>query len=69
MKKQEKTPGERGNLRNLPDKQFKELLIIRMLIKFENWIEELKENLNKELESIKNNKADLNKIITEKKAN
>lgn len=39
-----------------------------MLTKSENWIEELKENLSKEWESIKNNKADLNNIITERKS-
>lgn len=35
----------------MPDKDFKEM-VIRMLKKLENRIEELRENFNKELESI-----------------
>ena len=42
---------------NLPDKEFKET-VIRMLTQLERGIQELRENFNEELESIKKNQAE-----------
>ena len=56
MKEQEKTP-EKNNvaeLNNLPDKEFK-ALVIRMLTELGKTIDEHSKNYNKELENIKKN--------------
>lgn len=56
---------------NLPDKevnkQTNKKMVIRRLIKLESEIEELKENFNKEFESIRKNQTDLKHTITEMK--
>ena len=51
---------------NMPDKEFKEM-IIRISTKLERWIEELRENLNKELKGIIKDQAELKNTITKMK--
>lgn len=51
---------------NLPDKEFKEM-VIRMLTKLEGGAKELGETFNRKLESVIKNQADLKNAITEMK--
>lgn len=54
------------DISNLPNKELKEM-VIKMLTKLESDIEKLRENFNKEVESIIKNQPGLKNTITEMK--
>ena len=69
MKEQEKNPDKTTNeteINNLPDKEFK-ALIIRMLIELRKRTDENSENFNRELENMKKNEPELKNTIPEMK--
>ena len=69
IKEQEKSLEKKKKemeISNMPDKEFKEM-IIRISTKLERWIEELRENLNKELKGIIKDQAELKNTITKMK--
>ena len=64
---EEENPEKANNeTNNLPDKEFK-ALIIRMLTELEGKTDECSENFKKELETIKNNQSELRNTITKMK--
>ena len=69
LKEQEKTPDKTTNkteINNLPDKEFK-ALVIRILTELGKRIDEHSKNFSKELEYIKKNQSELKNTITEMK--
>ena len=69
IKEQEKSLEKKKKemeISNMPDKEFKEM-IIRISTKLERWIEQLRENLNKELKGIIKDQAELKNTITKMK--
>ena len=69
LKEKEKTTEKTNNeteIKNLPDKGFK-TLVIRMLTELGKRIDEHSENFNKELENFKMNQSELKNTISEMK--
>ena len=67
VKEQDKTAEKNLNemeISNLPDKEFKEM-VIKMLTKLGRRMEEHSENFNKELENIRKNQSELKNTILE----
>ena len=67
MKEQGKTPQENSNeteISNLPNNEFTEM-VIRMINKLENRIEEPREHFNKELQNVIKNQSKKKKMTTE----
>ena len=67
MKEQDKIPEEelsKVQLSNLPDKEFK-LMIIKMLHEFRRRMDEHSVKFNKELQNIQKNQSELKNIMTE----
>ena len=69
MREEDKTPEEQLSeveLSNLPDKEFK-VMIIKMLRELGRRMDEQSNKFNKELENIKKNQRKVKNTITEKK--
>lgn len=69
MKKQDRPSEIELNeivISNLPDKEFK-VKTMKMLIRLERKVDELSEDFNKEIESMKKNQGELKNAITEMK--
>ena len=69
LKEQEKTPENTTNeieINNLPDKEFK-TLVIRMLTEWGERIDEHSENFNRKLEHMKKNQSEVKNTITKMK--
>lgn len=74
-RQKEYTPSKNDNhndpneikISTLPDKEFKDMMIIRMVNDLESRIEELRDHFNKELENVINYQSKIMNTITEMK--
>lgn len=67
-KEQGKTPEKKPNemeISNVLDKEFKEM-VIRILNKLKNTVEELREHFNKVIENVKRNQSEMKNTIAMK---